>query len=169
MHQKNASLLRPSCSIPPSYFPPLSDNTHQPILWQHKQCHPRLMDPLRHTHSHISQTLTGSKHVASMWSGWTCRPQQDQTHFILGINTVSPVTRKFYEAISCAHGFIHALQTDLDSMITCRMPRWQADTSYSSASHFTSFIFPGQSCHLVFETWVHYLESGQSGTHPSSL
>lgn len=167
MHQKNASLLRPSCSSPLLTSPQMSDNTHQPVLWQHKQCQPRLTDPVRHTHSHISQTLTVCKHVA--WSGWTCRPRQDPTHFILGINTVSPVTRKFYEASSCAHRFIHALHTDLDSMITCKMPFWQADTSYSSASHFTSFIFPGQSRHLVFETWVHYWESGQSGTHPSSL
>lgn len=40
----------------PRYFPstPMSDSTHQP---KHKQCQCRLMDPMCHTHFHISKTL----------------------------------------------------------------------------------------------------------------
>ncbi len=43
----------------PHYFPstPMSDNTHQPVLWQYKQCQCRLIGPMCHTHAHISQTL----------------------------------------------------------------------------------------------------------------
>lgn len=135
----------------------MSDKTHQPVLWQHKQCQPRLIDPRCHTHRHSSHTET--LHVTSAWSNCTYRQDETLSNcFCSTLETKQGDTPRTYFQLHPGARF--------HCVVKCKVSLWQTDTSCAGTANDTSFIFPVRFCHLVFETWVHYRGSGVEW-HPS--
>lgn len=108
----------------PHYFPsiPISDNTHQLVLWQHKQCQHKLIDLLWRTHSRISNTEAKRRH----------------NHHLGKILSVQ-----------CLGNYIKWHSKHMYSFITCTMACWQTDTSCKSISFHISFHLIYFSCPVL--------------------